>query len=260
MAKSARASNCSRNRQSAAIRQSLWILFGSVSLLLLIACANIAALLMSRAAGRQQEIAVRLSLGASRASVATQQLTEVFVLALSGAALGLLLATGASSVFRTLARDLPRIGEIGLNWRIVLYCMACALATTLLSGLIPAVRSARGGLSQLWRKRGGRRYRDAIRCNSPWSAHRWLSRLPCSPVRDCCCAVFRSWGECIPGSMPRHILTLHISTSWAETGDPKNSRQRMYRILDGLRALPGVETCGAARGSFPVCRMNTNWT
>src|SRR6202008_4061920 len=75
------------------VRRSLWIVFGSVSLLLLIACTNIAALLLSRAAGRQHEISVRFSLGASRAAVAAQLLTEVLILSLAGAALGLLLAT-----------------------------------------------------------------------------------------------------------------------------------------------------------------------
>ena len=85
-------------------RKSLWILFGSVSLLLLIACTNIAALLLSRATGRRHEISVRFSLGASRAAVAAQLLTEVLILALAGAALGLLLATSASGVFRALGQ------------------------------------------------------------------------------------------------------------------------------------------------------------
>src|SRR5216683_1798397 len=101
------------------VRRSLWILFGSVSLLLLIACTNIAALLLSRATGRRHEISVRFSLGASRAAVAAQVLTEVLILSLAGAALGLLLATTASGVFRALAKDLPRIDEIGLNFRVV---------------------------------------------------------------------------------------------------------------------------------------------
>ena len=61
---------------------------------------------------------------------------------------------------------------------------------------------------------------------------------------------FQELGKVYPGFEPRHVLTFHISTSWAETGDPKNSRQRMYRILDGLRALPGVETA-ASSGFLP---------
>jgi putative ABC transport system permease protein len=151
-------------------------LFGSVSLLLLIACTNIAALLMSRSTGRQQEIAVRFSLGATRASVAAQQLAEVFVLALLGAVLGLLVAMGASRPFRSLARDLPRIDEIALNWRIVAYCLVCAVATTLLSGLIPAMRSTRRSLSSSLAQAG----RSQVSGRNPLQlalvARKWLSR------------------------------------------------------------------------------------
>src|ERR1700683_3855019 len=88
------------------VRRSLWILFGAVSVLLLIACTNIAALLLARTAERQSEISIRYSLGASRASIVMQLLTEVFVLALAGSALALLVAGAASGVFHVLAKDL----------------------------------------------------------------------------------------------------------------------------------------------------------
>src|SRR4029077_392733 len=123
------------------VRASLWVVFGSVSLLLLIACTNIAALLLARATQRQQEISVRYSLGASRGSVVAQLLTETSVLALGGALLGLFVAAGASTVFRALAKSLPRLEEIGLDWRIVLYTLVSAVAVTLLCGLIPAIRA-----------------------------------------------------------------------------------------------------------------------
>jgi predicted permease len=105
----------------ASARRSLWMLFGSVSLLLLIACTNIVALLLARATQRQHEISVRLSLGATRGAIVAQLLTETFVLALLGAMLGLLAANGASGVFRSLASSLPRVEEIRLDARIVLY-------------------------------------------------------------------------------------------------------------------------------------------
>jgi putative ABC transport system permease protein len=123
--------------------KSLWILFGSVSLLLLIACTNIAALLLARAAQRQNEISIRFSIGATRASVVAQLMTEVGVLALAGGSLGLLLAAGASKVFRALAADLPRVEEIRLDFRIVGFSLICVVAVTFLSGLLPAIRSTR---------------------------------------------------------------------------------------------------------------------
>src|SRR5262249_35174150 len=94
-----------RERTRGGARQSLWVLFGSVSLLLLIACTNVAALLLSRGATREREIAVCFSLGASRRSVAARLLTEVLMLAVGGATVGLLLAAAAARVFRTLAKD-----------------------------------------------------------------------------------------------------------------------------------------------------------
>ena len=122
---------------------SLWLVFGAVSVLLLIACTNVAALLFSRAVQREPEIAVRYALGASRRSVAGQMLAEAAVLAFVGAAVGLLAATGASSATRLLAPDMPRVDEITVDGRILLYTVASAVIVTLACGLVPAFRGAR---------------------------------------------------------------------------------------------------------------------
>src|SRR5205085_1503778 len=106
-------------------RKSLWMLFGSVSLLLLIACTNIVTLLLARARQREQEISLRFSLGAPRGAIVMQLLTETFVLTLAGGALGLFVAGAASKVFQALAGELPRVDEIRLDARIVLYTIAC---------------------------------------------------------------------------------------------------------------------------------------
>ncbi|MGH9667007.1 MAG: ABC transporter permease, partial [Bryobacteraceae bacterium] len=228
------------------VRKSLLILFGSVSLLLLIACTNIAALLLSRAAGRRHEISVRFSLGASRASVAAQLLTEVLVLALAGAALGLLVAAAASRVFRVLAKDLPRIEEIGLDWRIVLYSLACAIAVTLLCGIFPAIRATRrslagslahGGRSQV----SGRNPVQFVLVGVQVALAVTLLAGAGLLLRS-----FQELGRISPGFDPEHVLTFHISTTWGETGDQKGAKQRVDRILDALRSVPGIEAASTA--------------
>jgi putative ABC transport system permease protein len=228
------------------IRASLWVLFGSVSLLLLIACTNVAALLLSRATQRQQEISVRYSLGASRTSVIGHLLTETFVLALGGALLGLLVAAGASGVFRALAKSLPRLDEIGLDWRIVLYTLASAVTVTMLCGLTPAIRATRRSLASSMIQ-GGR----AI--VSSKNRVQWLLvgvQVALAVIllsgAGLLLRSFRELGRVAPGFEPSHVLTLHISTTWAETGPP--SKAWTDRILEFLSAVPGVESAATSEG------------
>jgi putative ABC transport system permease protein len=229
-----------------ATRKSLWILFGSVSLLLLIACTNIAALLLSRASGRQHEIAVRFSLGASRAAVAAQLLTEVLILALAGAALGLVLAAGASGVFRALAQDLPRIDEIGLNSRVVLYSLGCAIATTLLCGVFPALRGTRRDLAGSLAGAG----RSQVSRRNPLQfvlvGVQVALAVTLLAGAGLLLRSFQELGRVSPGFDPARVLTFHMSISWGETVDRKAASQWVDRVLEALRATPGIEAAATA--------------
>jgi putative ABC transport system permease protein len=221
------------------VRSSLWILFGSVSLLLLIACANVAALLLSRAAARRQETAVRFSLGASRASVVGLMLSEVLILAVAGAALGLPLAFGAVRVFRALGRNLPRVDEIVLDWRILLYTLVCAFVAALLCGILPALRAARRGFAQSAREgratvSGGSRVHFTLVGVQVALAVTLLAGAALL-IRS-----LQQLGRVSPGFEPEHVLTFHISSSWGETADRAGSKLRAERILEELRAVPGV--------------------
>ena len=223
------------------VRTSLWMLFASVSLLLLIACTNIAALLLSRAASREHEVAVRFALGASRTSVAAELLTEVLVLALAGAGLGLLVAAASSGVFRALAGALPRVDEIVLDWRLVLYSLACALAATFVCGLIPAIRSTRrslaGSLAQAGRSQvPGRHVLQFTLVGVQVALAVTLLVGAGLLLRS-----FQELGRVSPGFDPERVITFHISTSWGETADQRLARQRADRILDTLNAVPGVD-------------------
>jgi putative ABC transport system permease protein len=226
-------------------RKSLWLLFGSVSLLLLIACTNVAALLLSRAAVRQHETSVRFSLGASRASVAAQLLTEVLILAVAGALAGLLIASGGSYVFRTLAKDLPRVNEIRLNSIIVLYSLACAVAVTLLCGIVPVIRGAQRSLAGSL-AHGGRTH---VSGRNPGKLLLVGMQIALAVIllvgAGLLLRSFRELGRVSPGFDPEHVMTFHISTTWAEAGG-KAARQRAGRILEGLRAAPGVEAVATA--------------
>ena len=223
------------------LRSSLWILFGSVTLLLLIACTNIASLLLSRATQRQHEIAVRFSLGASRRQIVVQLLTEVLILAVFGAGAGLLLAAGASSVFRGLAKSLPRIEEIHLDWRIVLYSLVCAVTATLLCGLFPAIRGTRKRLSNSLLH--GSRSQVSAR-NPIQSTLVGVQVALAVTLLAGAGLLFRSFqelGRVSPGFSTDHLLTFQVSSSWGETANWKAGQQRVNRLLDSLRAVPGVE-------------------
>src|SRR6266853_4936775 len=222
-------------------RESLWLLFGSVSLLLLIACTNIVALLLARGTQRQHEISVRFSLGASRRALILQLLTETFVMALIGASLGLVVASGTSRVFRSLAGDLPRVEEIHLDWRIVLYSLVCAVLATLLCGLFPALRGTRtnisGSLAQASRTQvSGRHPLQWLLVGVQVALAVTLLAGAGLLLRS-----FQELGRVSPGFESSRVLTFHVSASWGETADMKGLTQKINRILDSLRALPGVE-------------------
>ncbi len=228
------------------VRRSLWILFGSVSLLLLIACTNIVALLLARAMQRQHEISVRFSLGASRTALVTQLLTEAFVLAFIGAALGLFVAGGAASVFRSLAVSLPRVEEIRLDGRIVIYSLACSVVATLLCGLLPAIRGTRRNISGSLAQAN----RTQVSGRNPlqWTLVGVQVALAVTLLAGAGLLLrsLQALGRVSPGFEVSHVLTFHISASYGETVDWKGLTQRIDRTLDELRGVPGVEAAGAS--------------
>jgi len=222
------------------VRQTLWILFGSVSLLLLIACTNIAALLLSRASRRQQEISVRFSLGATKPAIAAQLLTEMLVLALAGAGLGLVVATASARLFRSFATGLPRVEEIVLDWRIVLYTFVCAIFATLLCGILPAIRATRRSLAGSMAQ--GSRSQVSGRNPLQFALVGIQVALAVTLLSGAGLLLrsLQELGRVSPGFDPQNVLTFHVSSSWAETGGFQAANQRVERILDVLRATPGV--------------------
>ncbi|HXW05655.1 MAG TPA: ABC transporter permease [Vicinamibacterales bacterium] len=229
------------------VGRSLWLLFAAVSLLLLIACTNVAALLLARTADRQQEISIRYSLGASRASIIRQLLTEALVLAALGSLVGLLVAAGALRMFHVLAGSLPRIAELRLDWTLVAYSLSCAAGATLLFGLLPAVRhtSRQTGESLAHRSRSG--------IPATYRLH-WLLvgvqitlAVPLLFGAGLLLRSFDALGRVSPGFEFDRVLTFRITGNWGETTDIEALARRIDLTLDALRSLPGI---GAAATSL----------
>ncbi|HEY0564703.1 MAG TPA: ABC transporter permease, partial [Terriglobales bacterium] len=230
------------------VGRSLWLLYAAVSVLLLLACVNLAALLLARTSEREHEISVRFSLGASRFVIVAQLLSEIFFLALIGSLLGLAIAAGSTHALQGYAKQLPRAQEISLHPNILWYTLGCSLLVTFACGLVPALRGTRRELARSLA--GGSRTQST-------SHHRLQRTLLSTQIALavalllCAGLLLRSFSSLIrsnPGFNPEHVLSFSISGSWAETADQKKLSQRIERTLETLRALPGVEA--AATASF----------
>jgi len=218
------------------VGRSLWMLYGAVSVLLLIACTNIATLLLARGAHREHEVAVRYSLGASRRGVAAQLLTEATLLAIVGAAAGLLVATGTAAALRRLAPDLPRVDEVALDGRILLYTIAVAAAVSLVCGAVPALRSSRG---ESFARSGG--VRISRRHGLQWLLVGVQVALSVTLLVGAGLLLrsFERLASVEPGFDASRVLAFHMYAPWSERGD--TLIRRITRTLETMSTVPGVD-------------------
>ncbi|HEV3196521.1 MAG TPA: ABC transporter permease [Bryobacteraceae bacterium] len=223
------------------VGRSLWMLFGAVSLVLLIACANVACLLLAQASRREREIAVRFSLGARRATVVGGLLLEAICAVAPGAALGLLMAMWGADWFRHAAARLPRADEIHLDWRIVLFTLSVTLLTALLFGLLPALQATRAATASTLaigpRTQVGGRQRLLRTLVSAQIALAIVLLVGAGLL----IRTLSHLGQTSLGFRADNVLTLRISASWDEKRDMKRVRQRLWNTLEALGSMPGVE-------------------
>ena len=230
------------------VRPALVMLLGAVGLLLLIACANVAHMLLARAAGRAREMAVRHALGAGRTRVIRQLLTESLLLAGLGSAAGIALAfAGARLLVAWRPPSVPRIETMTLDLRVLLVAVAASVLCGLAFGLAPALqavrRDAQAGLRQ--GERGSSEDAGRRRLRSLLVASEVALALMLLVGAGLLIRSFAALQAIDPGFEPKGVLTLAVSLSGAEQSAPGRRAAFFQDALERFRALPGVEAAGA---------------
>jgi predicted permease len=230
------------------IETPLLMVMGAVVFVLLIACANVAHMLLARTSERQKEIAVRTALGAGRTRIFAQFLTENLMLAAVGAAAGLLLAyCGTRFLVALSPAYLPRVELVNLDGRVLLFLTAATALTTVLSGLVPAMRASASNLSGAL-KEGGREGSDGMgrnRLRSFLIASEFALAFMLMIGAGLMVRSFIALQSVDPGFNPHRVLSMVVSLAGSKEAGP-GRRAIFYRqILDRVRSLPGVESAGA---------------
>jgi putative ABC transport system permease protein len=229
------------------IETPLLILLGAVGFVLLIACANVAHMLLARAAARQKEIAVRTALGARRFRVVRQFLTENLLLASIGGGVGLLLAMwGTRALVGLSPGNIPRLESMGIDGRVVLFLLAVTALTSVVFGLVPAMQASVVNLSDTL-KEGGRGGSDGIRGNRLRSflvASEFTLALILLIGAGLMIRSFLALRGVDPGFNPHNVLSMVVSVAGSKEAEP-GRRAIFYReLLEKVRALPGVGSAG----------------
>ena len=230
------------------VRQPIVVVFVAVGLVLLVACANVAHILLARATAREREIAVRAALGAGRRRLARQFLTESLLLALLGAALGVLLARASMGLLQSLAgSSLPRVGQIGLDVRVLAFAAGLSVLTGLLFGLAPVAKLFRPDLTTSLGSEGrgasaGRRTR---RTRGLLMASEVAMAVALLIGAGLTLRSFAGLRAADPGWDPHPVLSMAVSVS-GTSESPEGRRVAFYqRLIERMRALPGVTHASA---------------
>lgn len=231
------------------IGNMLWVLLGTVALVLVVACANVANLFLVRAEGRQQELAVRLALGAASRRIAWELLSESFLVALLGGVLGVALAYGGIQLLVYLQpAQLPRLDEIALDPIVLLFTLAVSVMAGLLFGAIPVAKYARPHLASALKdsSRGSSEGRERHRARNTFVVAQVALAAILLVASGLMVRTFLAIRDVPPGfRQPEHVLTLRISVPSAVVEDAGQVVRLHEQIVRKIEAVPGVESVGA---------------
>ncbi len=231
------------------VRTALWLLLGAVAVVLLIACVNVASLLLARAAERRREIAVRAALGAGAGRLVRQFLAESLLIALAGGAVGMgLAAAGLGAIARGGAAAVPRLDAIGLNLPVLLFTLAVSLVSALAFGLVPAAQVAALDLQQPLREdsRGASAGRGRSRLQSVFVIAEVAMASMLVIGAGLLLRSFAGLVQVDPGFAPHHLLAVQVNLPRLRYGDNLRTTAFYREVLERLRSLPGVRAAAAA--------------
>jgi putative ABC transport system permease protein len=230
------------------VRPALLMMLGAVAFVLLIACANVANLILARTFARRKEIAIRSAIGATRSRIVQQLLSESLVISLCGGVLGLVGAHfGIALLTKVFAAELPRMGDIGLNGPVLAFTFALSVATGILSGLLPAWSMTKGDVNEALKQGLGRT--DADGGTSKTRSALVVVEVALSLVLLIGAGLMlRSLWKLQtvdPGFDERNVLTLALLVNKQQFTNPGQESQFFDAVLQRVRSLPGVESAGA---------------
>jgi putative ABC transport system permease protein len=230
------------------VRRALWVLFAAVGFVLLIACANIANLLLARATGRQKEMAVRAALGASRWRIGRQLLTESVLLSLVGGTFGLLLARWGIELILYISPDsIPRAPEIGMDWRVLAFTIAASFLTGILFGLVPALQAGVVDVNTTL-KESGRAVTGRHWLRSSLVVVEVASTLVLLIGAGLSIRSFYHLQSVNPGFSYEHLTSFSVALPRTKYTTDEQRADFFKRLLENMRGIPGMQSVAAASG------------